>query len=338
MYARIAWSTRPGEVAPEGDLPQRGEIPGPEKLLHGLRGLLRHVHLALAQALHQLVRGHVDELHLVGHLHDPIGHGLAYRHAGDLRDDVIQALDMLDVERRLVDVDPRRQNLRDVLVPLRVPRARRICVRQLIDDREFGGRGEHGVQVELLELDAAVLHPPARQNLEPLQQDLGLRPAVGLDVGQHHPAAVRQLDARRLEHRIGLTDAGRVPEKHLQLPAAAAALLGLRLLQQSLRAGPLRLEDPRHGYPARGGTRSSGRLLRSTGHTQTVPDAGFGQDVLGPGGVGLDFVPELADVDTQQVRVRVVAGSPHLLHQVPVDQDFSGVQGQRPQQRSTRWR
>jgi len=44
-----------GEIA-EGDLAQSRQVPRAEKLLHRLGRLLGHVHLALPQALHQLVR------------------------------------------------------------------------------------------------------------------------------------------------------------------------------------------------------------------------------------------------------------------------------------------
>ena len=86
-------------------------------------GLLGHVDLALPQALEQVVGRQVDQLDLVGSLEDRVGHGLAHGDAGDLRDDVVQALEVLDVERR-VDVDAGVEQLLDVLPALGVARAR----------------------------------------------------------------------------------------------------------------------------------------------------------------------------------------------------------------------
>ena len=66
-------------------------------------GLLGDVDLALVQPLDQLVGREVDQL-------DPsarsntVRYGLAHPHMGDLRDHVVEAFDVLDVDRGL-DVD-----------------------------------------------------------------------------------------------------------------------------------------------------------------------------------------------------------------------------------------
>ena len=67
-------------------------------------GLLGDVDLALLQTLDQIVGRQVDQLDGVGAIEDGVGHGLAHAHVRDLRDHVVQALDVLDVDRR-VDVD-----------------------------------------------------------------------------------------------------------------------------------------------------------------------------------------------------------------------------------------
>ena len=70
-----------------------------KKLLDRAAGLLGEVDLALAQALlEQIVGRDVHQLDLVGALEHRVGHRLAYAHAGDLRDDVVEALDVLDVD------------------------------------------------------------------------------------------------------------------------------------------------------------------------------------------------------------------------------------------------
>ena len=49
------------------------------------------------------------------------------------------------------------------------------CVRQLVDQHQLGSACEDGVEIDLVERDAAVGHDLARDELEPLEQRLGLR-------------------------------------------------------------------------------------------------------------------------------------------------------------------
>ena len=72
------------------------------------RRLVGDVDLALLQPLEELVDGQIDDAHLVRLVEHRVGHRLADDDAGDLRDDVVQALEVLDVERR-EDVDARRR-------------------------------------------------------------------------------------------------------------------------------------------------------------------------------------------------------------------------------------
>ena len=68
-------------------------------------GPLLRVDLAGAQALLQLLGREVDEHDLVGLVEDPVGERLADAHVGQLEDRVVEALEVLDVDRR-DDVDP----------------------------------------------------------------------------------------------------------------------------------------------------------------------------------------------------------------------------------------
>ena len=106
--------------------------------------------LPSCEALEQLVGRQVDQLHLVGLVEDAVGHRLPDAHAGDLADDVVQALEVLHVDRG-VDVDAGVEQLLDVLPALGVARARRVGVRELVDERSArGSPRERGVEVELL--------------------------------------------------------------------------------------------------------------------------------------------------------------------------------------------
>ena len=84
--------------APQGKLAQGGQIARREEVLQRPLGLLRDIDLALLQALDQVVGREVDQLDRVGAVEDRVRHRLAHAHMGDLRDDVVQALDVLDVD------------------------------------------------------------------------------------------------------------------------------------------------------------------------------------------------------------------------------------------------
>ena len=77
-----------------------------------------------------------------------VGHRLAHAHARDLRHDVVQALDVLDVDGG-VDVDAGVQQLLDVQVALGVAAARGVGVRELVDQDQLRPPLERGVDVEL---------------------------------------------------------------------------------------------------------------------------------------------------------------------------------------------
>ena len=145
--------------AAQRELAERDEVPLAEEALERALRLLRDVDLPVPEALEQLVGREVDQTHLG---RPPrarrSGHRLAHDDAGDLRDDVVEALDVLHVERR-VDVDPSVEELFDVLPALRVARARRVRVRELVDEDEAGPPRERGVEIELLDGDAAVQRP-----------------------------------------------------------------------------------------------------------------------------------------------------------------------------------
>ena len=100
-----------------------------------------HVDLAGVQAREQVIRRQIDQLDFVGLVEDAIGQGLALAHAGDLGDQVVQALQVLDVDGG-PDVDAGIQQLLDVLPALGVARRRlaadEVGVRQLIDQQDGG--------------------------------------------------------------------------------------------------------------------------------------------------------------------------------------------------------
>ena len=121
-----------------------------------------------------------------------------------------------------VDVDAGVEQLEHVLPALGVPRARRVGVRELVDEDQRGPARERGVEVELLQRRPAIGDQPRRQDLEALEQRLGLGAPVGLDVADDDVDARRALErAGGLEHRVGLADAGGGAEEELERARAA---------------------------------------------------------------------------------------------------------------------
>ena len=226
----------PRRGGPERQLPERDQVAFPEEAPDGFTGLLGKVDLPVLQALDQVVGGQIDQLDLGRLFQDRVRDRLARGHLGHARDDVVQALEMLDVQRR-VDVDPGGEQLLDVLPALGVTGAGGVGVGQLVDEDEGRAAGEGRVEVELAERGAAVLDRARRQPLEPGEERLRLGPAVRLDPADDHVDARGLLSARGLQHGVGLADAGGRSEEDLELPATLARLLLPDPGQERVRIG-----------------------------------------------------------------------------------------------------
>ena len=216
-----------------GELAQGREIALAEEMLNGAGDLIADVDLAFAQALDQVLGWQVDQLDLIGELQHLVREGLADADAGDALHDVVQALEVLDVERG-EDIDPCGQQFLDVLMALHMSAALDVGMGELVDNGELRLAPEQRVEVHLGEDAAAIAKLAARQDVEAAQQRLGLRPAVGLDDADDHVRAFLAPLTRGLEHGVGLADAGVGAEENLE----PAAPLLLRLLQQRFGCRP----------------------------------------------------------------------------------------------------
>ena len=160
---------------------------------------------------------------------------------GDLADDVVQTLEVLDVHRR-VDVDAGVEQLLDVLPALGMARRRLaprgVRVRKLVDEENLGPPAQRSVEIEFLLDDAAIADWQARQPLETFHQPLGLDPPVRLNVPDDDVGASRSRGACCLEHRVGLADAGCGAEKNAQPSAPRLCLFGLNAREQLIRVRP----------------------------------------------------------------------------------------------------
>ena len=88
---------------------------------------------------------------------------------------------MLDVDRR-IDVDAGGQQFLDILIAFGVATARRIAVRQLVDQRQLGVARQDRVDVHLAQAVALMVDGAAGDDLMAMDQRFGLAPAMGL----HH--------------------------------------------------------------------------------------------------------------------------------------------------------
>jgi hypothetical protein len=199
-------------------------------------GLLRDIDLAFPEPLNQVSRGKVDQFDRLGPVEYLVGHGLADADTRDLGDDVVQAFDVLDIDRR-VDVNAAVQNLFDVEVALRMTAAGRIGVREFIDKRDLRPARDDRIEVHFLERSSFVIDVAARNDLKAFEQRLGFLPTVGLDDTHDDVITVLLPRPRGLQHRVGLADTGGRTDEDAK--PAGAALLAPGSLQQGFRRRPL---------------------------------------------------------------------------------------------------
>ena len=151
--------------AAQAQLAQRDQIALAEEIADRALGLLRQIDLAFPEPLEQLVRRKIDELDLVGLVKDGIGNGLGNLNLGDAGDDVLEAFQMLHVDRG-VDVDAGIEQFLDIVPALGMTRTRRIGMRQLVDDDQRRLAPERRIEIEFTQLRSAILDRLQRQYFE----------------------------------------------------------------------------------------------------------------------------------------------------------------------------
>ena len=223
----------------QGQLPQGAEVPRPEVVGEGGIDSLGRVDVAVGHAPAQRLGRHVDQLDLVGGADDGVGHGLA------LATPVIRSTTSLSDSRCWtltveIDVDPRVEQLLDVLPALLVRDARRVGVGELVDQRDGGPSGEDGVEIHLLERRAAVLHLRAGHDREVAELGRGRGPAVRLDVADDHVGASGPAAPPLGQHGVRLPDAGRGTEVHPQSATSHRCQCAPAALRDAPCRGPRR--------------------------------------------------------------------------------------------------
>ena len=104
--------------APQRQFAQRRQVALAEEVVERGLDALRGIDVAVLHALAQGVGGDIDQLHFVGLVQHPVGQRFAHAHARDAGHQVVEALQVLDIERRH-HIDAGVEDLLHVLVAFR---------------------------------------------------------------------------------------------------------------------------------------------------------------------------------------------------------------------------
>jgi hypothetical protein len=109
--------------------------------------------------------------------------------------------------------------------------ARGIGVSELVDQHELGATLDNSVEIHFGQQVSPIFYLPLRDNLEALDQRLGLAPAMGFDYADDDIYAVAPPGLSCVQHFESFSDPRRGAEEDLQ----PAKTLLLRRRQQRLR-------------------------------------------------------------------------------------------------------
>ncbi len=184
---------------------QRDEIAFAEEILDRALRLRRHVNLALAQPQQQLVGRQVHDGHFIGMVEDAVRNGFPDLDAGDAGDHVVQAFQVLDVDRG-IDADAGIEQFLDVLPALRMTGTGRVVVRQLIDQDDGRVARERRVEIEFRQVRTAMFDIARPQDFEAFEQCRRVLAPVGFRDADDDVYRLRTQFVRGRQHRVGFAD------------------------------------------------------------------------------------------------------------------------------------
>ena len=138
----------------QGQFAQRGQISNAEKTVLRGGGAFGQINFSRREPRAQFVRRQIHQLEFRIRQRR-VRHGLVNRHAGDLRDGLGAAFEVLDVERG-ENVNARIEQFQHVLITLRMTRFRRVGMRELVHENQLRFAGERGIQIKFTQLNAAI--------------------------------------------------------------------------------------------------------------------------------------------------------------------------------------
>ena len=207
----------------QGQFAQGRQIIRAEKVFQREGGAVFFINLSLLHALDQVGRLDIDERQLVRVIENFVGNTLVYVHRRRGIHRVVQAFDMLDIDRG-IDVYAAVDYLLHVQIPLAVFASRGVGVRQLVHEKQLRTAREGGIDVKFLQQNAAVGKLLQRETLQPLRHFQRFGTVVRLQITDDDVYPKRFQILRGLQHGVGLAHARRIAEENFQF-----ALLHVRL-------------------------------------------------------------------------------------------------------------
>ena len=173
------------------------------------------VYLAFAQAGYKLVWLQINQFHLIGPVKHAVGYALAHHYSGHGGNHIVEAFQMLHVNRGPYGY-ARLKQLLHILKALEVAAALRVGVGKLVHKGDFRLAGQHGIHIKFVERDAPVLDPQGRHGLKTWQQGRCFRPWVWLHIAHNNAVPLLLSGVGRSQHGICLAHASRIAKKYFE--------------------------------------------------------------------------------------------------------------------------
>ena len=222
--------------APQRQLSQREQVAAPKEMPRCALGLLQVIDLAILEPPQQLVGRDVDHHHFIGIVKNLVGHGLAHLDADDATHHIVQALQVLHIDRG-PHIDARIQQLLHILPTLGVARSRRVAVRKFIEQQHLRMPRQRRIEIELAQLLALITHRQQRQLLQIAQALRSFCAAMRFHQTHKHLTPRLPLALRGRQHGVGFPHARVRAKVDPQLAAMGGGLLGLQARHQRIGIG-----------------------------------------------------------------------------------------------------
>ncbi len=135
--------------APQRQLTQGDQVAFAEEVFDCPFGIFTDIDFAFFQSLAQIVRRQIHQHHFISAVEERIGHGFAHPDTGYAAHHIIQAFQMLHVNRGH-HVDPGVQQFFNILPALGMTGSAHVAVRQFINQDNRRMARQRGVQIKFL--------------------------------------------------------------------------------------------------------------------------------------------------------------------------------------------
>ena len=198
--------------------------------------LLGDVDLAPFESPQQFFRCDVHQFEIVGQVEHPVGDCLPHGDAGNLSDHIVEAFDVLDIERR-PDINPGFEQLFNILPALFVTTSVSVRVGEFIHKEQVGTASQGRIDRKLPQSDAAIRGFSQGECFEPGQQGLRLHPSVWFDIPDDDIPSLAFRSLGVLQHQVRLADSRSIPKEHLERTTPGVGFLGLHLSEKFIGIG-----------------------------------------------------------------------------------------------------